>query len=156
MNIGLSTNQLKLQALQKVVYHPLYDENEKALELIELDTFDLDTIIDKVKERSRLLSHKDEIVEILEILNMHKSNFFIDVQKYFSFYWNGMLLLRIIINNEFLDTKKQVHISLQKYRDELNERMSDRRMNRFTLFGIGGTLLLGSIIAGITFLKRKD
>ena len=71
---------------------------------IEIDLFNEDYIDGDIT--------KQEVNEILDILDQNAPFFLIDKQKYITFYWCGRLIVRININNGLENSKnqKQLHV----------------------------------------------
>ena len=158
MNLVLNLNKIKTQALEKILYCPQYKE-EPSLVTIELEKeFDGDTIIEQIKNSVELLNYDDTLkpvlIEIVELMKDNRRKFLIDEQKYISFYWNNMLILLLKINKD-VKHNKQLHVSIQKYKEEISERISDRRLNRLLTLGVGGTIMLGVTIALVSFMKKQ-
>jgi len=156
--MNFEIEDIKYKALNESVYCPPFKE-ENAIETIHMNTFDIEEVKKLIKESVTLLSYdknyKPLIVEILDVLNKNKYEFLLDKQKYISFYWNGILILRIIFDNE-VNHDKQLHISLQKYKTVKDEKIHDKKFNRLLTFGLAGSLVLGGIIVALTFFGKKD
>jgi len=153
-----SDNDIKLWALEASHYCPPYKE-DTFIEHFNLDKFDVDDAKDQVRKSVALLSHnkpyRGYILEILDILDQNKYDFLIDQHKYISFYWSGIPVLQFEINSD-IKHNKQLHISLQKYKTEKNEKMSDKKINKLIIFGLAASLILGSIVTGLTFYNRNN
>jgi hypothetical protein len=149
------TDELRTQILHKSLYFADVTEKENTqLELIELDTFDMQNITESVNKSSTLLSFdKPLILEVLDVMNKNKNTIGLDQQSHIGLYFNGKPLLRIKINKEV--PTQILHISLQKYRTLKTEYMVDKKLNRMTTVGIGGLLFLSSLIVGLSFVKKN-
>jgi hypothetical protein len=145
------------KALETAVYCPPF-KDENAIETIILDEFDIEKAKEQIRSSINLLSYNKKyrplILEILDVLHHNKHDFLVDQQKYISFYWNGILILRIEIRKD-VSHDKQLHISLQKYASEKEERISDKKLSTLTLAAIGISLLVGGFVAGMTLFRRR-
>ena len=165
MNESFEMDKIKLKALKTAVYCPPYKE-EDAIALIELnDEFDIEEVKDNIRKSVALLSYNTNyrplMIEILDILDQNKHEFLIDQQQYISFYWNGILVCRIVIKRENRQ-KKQLHISIQKYQDSIqkykkeeDEIRSEKSTQKFMLAAFGGTAFIVGLVFGITLWKWK-
>lgn len=155
--MSFESNNTTFKALEASVYCPPF-KNEEAIDTIVLDKFNVEKAKEKIRESVVLLSYDKKyrplIIEILDVLDQNKHDFLVDHQKYISFYWNGILILRIEINND-VSHNKQLHISLQKYASEKELIATDNNMSKLTLVTIGISLLVGGIVAGITLFRKK-
>jgi len=151
-------NKVKLQALEASTYCPKYSD-EKAIDSITMEEFDVEKIKDHIRTSIELLSysrsHKMSMIEILDVLNENKHIFLIDKQKYISFYWSGILIYRITILKGVAENK-QLHVSLQKYKIEKEAIASEKTTQKLIMIGLGGSLLVGSIIALVTVFRKKE
>ena len=156
--MNIETNQLKYEALIESVYCPPFKE-DNAIETIDLNEFEIEACKESIKNSIALLSYdksyKPLIIEILDILDRNKFEFLLEQHKCIAFYWNGILILRINIKKEVMHNKV-LHISLQKYKNEKEHRISDKKTNRILMAGLGGVLLIGTLIAGVTLFKSKN
>lgn len=154
----IETDDLKYKSLNESVYCPPFKE-DNAIDTIELDEFDVEAAKKLIKESIALLSYNNNfkplIVEILDVLDQNKHEFLLDQQKYLSFYWSGILILRITIKKE-VNHNRQLHVSLQKYKSEKENKIAEKRTNRVIMAGLGGSLLIGGFIAGLAFFKSKN
>lgn len=159
MNLDfINKNDAAYKALESAIYCPPYKE-ENAIETIELNEFDIDKVKEQIRKSVALLSYNKKyrplIIEIMDILDQNRDEFLLDQQKYISFYWNGILILRLIMNKD-VKHDKQLHVSLQKYASEKDQRIADNKMSRIILFGLTGSLLLGGIVTGLALWKRSN
>lgn len=95
-------NELKFKALEASVYCPPF-KDEDAIKTLDIDgDFDVEKLKDEVRRSVSLLSYnvsyRPLILEILDILDQNAPHFLIDKQKYITFYWSGILILKININ----------------------------------------------------------
>lgn len=149
-------NDINFKSLEASIYcHPF--KEDIAIDTIIVDKFDCEKIKDKIQKSIPLLNYdktyKPLILEIIDILDQNKNDFLVDQQKYISFYWNGMLIFRIIINKD-VKHDKQLYISLQKYINEKEERLSDKNLAILTSIGIIGIITIG-IVVGIMLFRSK-
>lgn len=153
-----TNDRLHSKALQNHVYYPPYKE-ENALETIKVNEYDLDKIKESVRDSVEILSYntnyKPMILEILDILHQNRSDFLVDQQKYISFYWSGMLVLRIIIEKE-VPHNKQMHISMQKYQSSKEDLIREKKMDKIILAGLGGAVVFGGILAGVALFRSGN
>lgn len=152
-----TSDDINFKSLEASVYCPPF-KDENAIETIVLEEFDVEKLKEEIRKSVTLLSYNKKyrplIIEILDVLHQNKHDFLVDQQKYISFYWNGILILRVEIQKD-VTHDKQLHISLQKYASEKDERKTDTKLSRLTLFAIGGSLVLGGIIVAITLFRKK-
>jgi len=162
--MNTESNDIKFKALEQSVYCPPYKE-ENAIATIVLDgEFDVETAKDGVRRSVELLSYQRSyrplIVEILDVLDQNTAHFLVDKQNYFSFYWSGILVLRIEVKNEDAGHGKQLHVSLQKYKvekDKLEEkRDTERKNNKMLMFGFGGSIIVAGLVAAYAIFKKND
>jgi len=162
--MNTESNDIKFKALEQSVYCPPYKE-ENAIETIDIDgEFDVEAAKDGVRRSVALLSYQRSyrplIVEILDILDQNTAHFLVDKQQYISFYWSGILVLQIKINDQDAKHGKQLHVSLQKYKVE-KERLEDKKTketmnNRMLLFGFGGSIAVAVAVAMYSFFYKKN
>lgn len=152
----MNFDDVKYRALEASVYCPPYKE-DNPVETIKLENFDIEKVKDSVRSSVNLLAyekqHRQLILEILDILDERGNFFLLDQQKYLSFFWNGIPLLRICFDKE-VNHDKQLHISLSKYKSEKETMTSDKKLTVLTLGAAGISVFVGGIILGYTFLKR--
>lgn len=155
------TSTLKFQALESSVYCPLYKE-ENAIETVELDgEFDVEKIKTAVRDSVELLSyqksHRPEILEILDVLDQNNANFLVDKQNYISFYWSGVLVLRVNVNRDSVNShSKQLHVSLQKYKVE-KAKLIDSNWNNFWInCAYSVSTFLTGVAAATVVMNRKS
>ncbi len=96
------------------------------------------------------------IIEILDVLAQNTAHFLVDRQRHISFYWSGILVCRIDINNEDDEDNhgKQLHVSLQKYKVEKERLAKEERSNNLMIFGLGGSLLVAATVIGYSILMK--
>lgn len=156
--MNFQSDDIKFRALEAAVYCPPFKE-ESAIETIEMDEFDVEKAKEGIRKSVALLSYNKKyrplIVEILDVLDQNKNEFLLDQQRYLSFYWNGILILRININKDVAHDK-QLHVSIQKYETGKNERLNDRKMSRFVMMGVGGSFTVAALIGLITIFKSRN
>lgn len=158
MNL-INNYDIQFKALEKSHYCPPY-KDDNFIETINLDKFEIEEVKEKVKNSVQLLSHtnpyREYIVEILDILDTNSTDFLTHMHRYISFYWSGVPVLLLIIESG-ITKDRQLHISLQKYKSEKRELVSDKKQNRMLMAGLGGTLLIGGfIVAMAVFKSNKD
>lgn len=153
-------NDSRFKALESSVYCPPFKE-ENAIETITLDgEFDVEKAKDEVRRSVSLLSYqrsyRPEIIEILDVLAQNTAHFLVDRQRHISFYWSGILVCRIDIDNPNGDGDhgKQLHVSLQKYKVEKERLEKEKRSNNMILVGFGGSLLVGLSVATYAIIKK--
>ena len=155
--MNLETNDIKFKAFEASHYCPPYKE-DNFIESFDMDTFDVEKAKDMIRKSVKLLSHskgyRDLLIEILDVLDRNRYDFLADQQKYISFYWSGIPVLLIIINKTVAHDK-QLHISLQKYKVIKQEKVSEKKTNRVIMLGLGGSLLIGGVIAGLALLRSR-
>lgn len=180
--LELDSDELRAHVLSKSFYYvDITPENELKesfqLELVTLDKFDYDKIVEVINHSAKLISYdKPLILEMLGEVNKNPQMTGLCHQDHIGFYSNGKPLLRIKIKNpeqkqesdEETDPelendeiiKKQpeqiLHLSLQKYRSQKTEIIQDKKLNRIAAGGIGGLLLLGGAVVGMTFFKNSQ
>jgi hypothetical protein len=167
----------KFKALETSVYCPPYKE-ENAIETISLEgEFDVEKAKDGVRRSVSLLSYQRSyrpmIIEILDVLDQNTAHFLVDKQNCITFYWSGILVLKIDITNEDASHGKQLHVSLQKYKVEKErldektkldeeraklyaEKIEKEQMNNNMLFfGLGGSIAIAGLVTAYALLKKK-
>lgn len=143
-------NTLKYNALEASVYCPNYSEEKPIDEVIISQEFDVEKAKDHIKNSVALLSynksHKPLIIEILDVLDQYKSEFLVEQQQYICFYWSGILVYKVTIkkDNE-IGHKKELHVSLQKYKNE-KENMTWNRNFMYGVYmaGVAGVGIIGA------------
>jgi len=155
-------NRLKFEALEKAVYCPEFkekDEQTKPIEEIKLGEFDVEKAKDQVRSSVNLLSyeksHRPIIIEILDVLERNKNEFLMDKQKYITFYWNGILVMRITIDHH-VDHNRQLHVSLAKYSDVKKNLISDKKNMFMFKLGMISLGLLGGVVAIFSFFRSRN
>ena len=160
--MNTDTNDIRFKALESSVYCPPFKE-ENAIEAIQLDgEFDVEKAKDGVRRSVSLLSYqrsyRPDIIEILDVLAQNTAHFLVDRQKHITFYWSGILVCRIDINNPNgeNDHGKQLHVSLQKYKVEKERLEKEKRSNNMMLFGLGGSLIVGVSVATYAIIRKLN
>src|SRR3990170_7358658 len=153
--MNLNFNDIGYNALEASVYCPPFKE-DNPVETITVEEFDIEKVNDAIRSSVNLLAyekqHRQLILEIMDILNEHGSDFLLDQQKYIGFYWNGIPLLRIIIDRD-VTHNKQLHISLSKYKSEKETMTSDKKLTTLTLGAIIVSVFIGGAVLGSLFFK---
>ncbi len=157
--MNFETPEIKLKALQQSHYNPPF-KDDNPIKTIKLDTeFDLDLVKEEVRQSIRLRSYENSfsplILEVLDVLHENKALFFLDRHRYISFYWNGYNICLIDIENKEIHETKQLHISLQKYKNEKERLMAESKNSTIMMFGFGGSLLIGGILIGMALFRRR-
>lgn len=150
------SNNLCKQALQDSIYsHKLSDD--VPIDSIILDNYDYNKIKNFIKSSVILLnynkSHKPIMIEIIDILNKNKDEFFIDQYKYLGFYWNGIPVLRIT-QNKIDATDRELHISIHRYNKEKTLLQSEKRINTIIGCSIGVSVLVAISFSIMTIMKK--
>ncbi len=149
---------IKFRSLGVSHYCAPYKEDETFIETIELNEFDVDDAKEKVRDSIALLSYSENyrpyIIEILDTLALYNSDFLTNMHKYITFYWSGIPVLQIKINSGKIEDR-QLHISLQKYKSEKANIISEKKTSRIITAGVVGTLILGGIVAGLAIFRSN-
>lgn len=159
--MNLDNDDIKLRALEKSHYNPEYkkDQKDNFIESFEINEFDVEELKNLAKNSVSLMSHSQNyrllIIEILDILAKNKYDFLIAGQNYITFYWSGIPVLEIIINKD-TEHGKQLHISLQRYKEIKGELISDKKTNRILLSGVGLSLALSVGAFAIALYKSYE
>lgn len=156
---SLNVKKIRTESLEKASYCPVY-KMEHAIENIKVDEFDSPSLFDKIKDSVVLLNYDDTtlkqtLLDIVETLGENKNKFLLNEHKYISFYLNGLLVLLIEINKD-IKHNKQFHISIQKYKDEVKDRLSDKLGSKILAWGTGVVVSTALVIAGIVYFKTKS
>jgi len=156
---NIDLKKIRAASLEKASYCPVY-KTEHAIENIKVDEFDSASLFDKIKDSVALLNYDDTslkqiLLEIVETLGENKNKFLLNEHKYISFYLNGLLVLLIEINKD-VKHNKQFHISIQKYKDEVKDRLSDRLGNKIVLWGTGVVMSVALGIVGLSYMRSKS
>ena len=153
--VNLDTDDIRLDALL-ATYYNVKRKEDNFKETIELDSFDVDTAKEKVKESVEILSHKESyrplIVEVLDILDQNKYEFLVEQHKYISFYWSGIPVLQLVMDVE-ADHGRELHISLQKYKKEKDQLIKEKKTNIFTYGAIGSLVFVSGLAVGLSWFK---
>jgi len=156
--MNFDTEDIKFKALELSYYCPPY-KKDIFIESFKLDDFNVDKAKECVRNSVSLLSYskiyRPLVIEILDVLAQNKYDFLIEHHKYISFYWSGIPILQFIINSGTSEDR-QLHISLQKYKNEKIERLSDMKLNRIFILGIVGSLVIGGFLTALTFFRSKN
>lgn len=152
------SDEIRFRALEKSHYCPTI-KNDNFAETFKLNTFNVEEAKQLVRQSEELLSHTNKyreiIIEILDILDNHVSDFLTNKHKYISFYWSGLGIVLFEITDGIYDNKT-LHISLQKYKETKRDLISEKKSNRLLVGGIAGTITLATIIVGITLFSRGN
>lgn len=152
-------NDIKFTALESSVYCPPFKE-ENPIEHLQLDgEFDVERAKNGVRDSVSLLgyqrSYRPLILEILDVLSQNTAHFLVDKQNHITFYWSGILVLRIDINRkEKVEHQKQLHVSLQKYKVEKSKLLNESYNNKLMMLGLTGTAAIGGLLAGCILYSK--
>ena len=152
-------NDIKFTALEGSVYCPPFKEENAIAHLILDGEFDVEKAKVGIRESVDLLSYQRSyrplILEILDILDQNRAHFLVDKQNHITFYWSGILVLRIDINRDVaVEHKKQLHVSLQKYKVEKSRLLAERKANNLVFLGMGGTAVVSGLLAGCMLYNK--
>lgn len=157
-NKQLDNIDIKMQALDEAISYPPYKEVKDAT-VIEIDKFDYDIISEKITSNEKLTNLEgakiDLLLEMLKILNDNRIKFNIELHNYIGFYWRGLPILVIKINGESINQLRMMYISVKVYKDELVEKLADKKLSKILFGGMGTILLLGGLLIGYTIIKSK-
>ena len=160
MSLQIDYDDLKLQALEEAISYPHFKE-EKDAPFIDVDEFKFNLINDKIKINSQLFNtegaHMEMILEMAKLLDEHRKRFKIELHNNIGFYWRGLPILIVKVKNENLSKEQNriMYISVKVYKDDLKEKIMEKKMNRGVAMGIIGILVFGAAFAGFAFFKRK-
>ena len=150
--------ELKHQALDEAISYPPFKEVKDAM-TIEVDTFNYETIENKVNNNEQFTNLEGAkvnlILEMIKLLSENKKRYNVDLHNYIGFYWRGLPIIIIKVNNEMIP-QRMMYISVKVYKDDLAEKITDKKISRVVAGAIGGLLIVGGIFAGITFMKTKN
>lgn len=159
--MNFDNDDIKFKALEKAHYCPKYKDEEKGnfIETFNIDNFDVEELKDLAKNSVALLSHSKRyrllIIEILDVLSDNKYDFLIEEQRYITFYWSGIPVLEICINRE-VKHDKQLHISLQRYKETKANLIQDKKANRILMLGVGLSLTFAISAFATSWFRSKD
>lgn len=160
-DLSINNLDLKLQALEEAISYPPFREVKDTITL-EMDNFDYDIISDKIRSNEKLTNLEGAkinlILDVTNLLYNHKKKFNVDIHKYIGFYWRGLPILIIKIGKETSDNPppRMMYISVKVFKDDLAERISDKKVNRAVVGTLGGILLVGGLIAGYLFINKNN
>lgn len=150
------TKTIKYKALQNAIYCPPH-KDDNAIETVEIESFDNNQIKDLIRKSVALLSYERRyrplILDVLDVLDENKEEFFLHHMRYITFYWNGILILRINISSveECIENNKQLHVSLQKYQKGIEE----KKLDRYIMAGVGGSITLAALFGFMTIWNNR-
>jgi len=159
--MNLDNDDIKFKSLEKAHYCPKIDEDTKDnfIETFSVENFDVAELKKLTKNSVALLSHSKAyrllIIEILDVLNNYKYDFLVYEQKYITFYWSGIPVLEICINQE-VKHNNQLHISLQRYKETKATLIQDKKTNRLLNVGVGLSLTFAVGAFLVAWYKSND
>ena len=156
--IKIDNVDIKLQALEDAISYPLYKET-KDVHTINVNSFDYDIISEQIIGNQKLANLEgakiDNLLELIKLLADNKNKYGLDQHNYICFYWSGLPLVAININNSAIQKIRMIYVSTKLYRDELQNYLTDKKISN-VVGAMGGILLMGSIIAGYIILKKSE
>lgn len=162
VDFSINNLDLKLQALEEAISYPTFRSEIKDTITLEMDNFDYDIISDKIKNNEKLTNLEgakiDLILDVINLLYNNKKKFNVDIHKYIGFYWRGLPILIIKINREPTEEPppRMMYISVKVFKDELADRIADKKMSRAVVGTLGGILILGGLITGYIFMNKNS
>lgn len=150
---------LKLLALDEAISYPAYREVKDAT-TFEIETFDYSNVSEMIKSNEKLTNLEGAtinlLLEVTQLLDNYKKKFNVDMHQYIGFYWRGLPILIIKTKDSDDPPPRMMYISVKVYKDDLAERIADKKVNRTVVGTLGGILLLGGIAAGYFFITKNN
>lgn len=162
MENNIDNLDIKLNALEEAVSYPsLKKQDFGDACIIEIDTFNYDTISAKIRDNEKLTNMEgakvDLILEILRLLNDHKIKYNVELHDTVGFYFRGLPILVLkVIGNESNNQERMIYISVKTYKDELSRGLTDKKLSRLLAGTIGGLLLLGGVFVGYKVMHNTN
>ena len=154
--MNLDNKDLRYKAILSSINCVPFKDDNPIESLTISDNFDLDYIINFIEQSEKLLTigfnFTPLLAEILQVLHDNGNEFLLWKQKQIGFYWHGNLILKIINNSQ--DSNKIMYISMHKYQIEKESKISEKKNNRIIMAGLGGSLLIATVITTLSFLKK--
>lgn len=157
--MSLDNSEIRLAALEQS--HYCQDIKDAVfLETYELESFNVEECKELVRSSVKILNHnkvyRDLIIQILTVLDQNRADFLVNEHTSIAFFWSGMGVCEFQITGKEVNHNKRLHISLQTYKTKKRELLDDKRMHRYMMGGVIGTLAIGGIIAVYTLFFRDD
>lgn len=153
--MSIDYDKLKIEALEEAISYPTFKEEKDGL-IIEVDEFNSENIYEKVKNNEQLSHYEgadiDLIIEMVKLLENNIKKFKIDLHNYIGFYFRGLHILTIKVNKDMI-TNRRMYISVKVYKDELKDKITEKKINRGVFIGVGTVLALGGIISLLKLYK---
>lgn len=153
--------ELKQKALESAISYPKLREDNDTW-LIEVDNFSYDLISKQIQDHEKLTNFEgakiDMILEMIKLLSDHKIKYNVELHNYIAFYFKGLPILTIKVNNSENNSVNQgrmVYVSIRTYSDELESYLTDRKLSKVVAGTVGGFLILCGGIFAYSFLKSK-
>ena len=136
----------KLASLEEAISYPPYNEI-KGLTTIDVDSFDYDTIREKIHSSDSMGNIEGEklnlIDEMIKLLASNKKKFNIDTHNYIVLYWRGLPML--VIKTKGSNTQTMMYIAVKTYKDELSKKTMTKFGSKI-VFGAGVALVATSLL----------
>jgi len=162
MENNIDNLDIKLNALEEAVsYPPLKKQDFGDACIIEIDSFNYDTISAKIRDNEKLTNMEgakvELILEVLRLLNDHKIKYNVELHNTVGFYFRGLPILVLkVTGNESNNQERMIYISVKVYKDELSRGLTDKKLSRLLAGTLGGLLLIGGLFIGYKFVHTTN
>jgi len=152
---------IKLISLEEAIsYPPLKKQNFGNACTITVDSFNYESVSEKIKENEKLTNLEgakiDLILEVLKILNDHKIKYNVELHNVIGLHFRGLPLLIInIINDKVNNENTMIYLSLKVYKDELTQRITDKKFSKILAGTVGGIVLFVGGMVGYKLLSGE-
>ncbi len=139
------SEQDKLASLEEAISYPPYNEI-KGLTIIDVETFDYETIKEKLHGQGMENIEGEKLVlidEMIKLLSENKVKYSINDHNYIVFYWRGLPIL--VITTKGNNKQTMMYIAVKTYKDELSKKVMTKFGSKI-LFGAAGVVAVGGFM----------
>lgn len=153
---------IKLISLEEAISYPsLKKQDFGDVCTLTIESFSYDSISEKIKDNEKLTNLEgtkmDLILEVLKILNDHKIKYNIELHNVIGLYFRGLPILIIkILNGQINNQDRMIYLSLKVYKDELTQRLTDKKLSKILAGTLGGFAVLGGLVIGYKFMAQTS